>query len=273
MSDDLSQETISAALATRYLGRNLIYLDVTTSSQDRARQEALAGAPEGTTIVADSQTSGHGRFQRSWVSPPGSDIYMSLILRPGPAELLKLNMVASLAVVRAVRQTTGLEARIKWPNDVQIGGRKLSGMMIDASLTGDRPDFAILGIGLNVRLDPLDHREIAEIATSLFRELGTDPGRLNILIALLGEIERLYDTVKAGHSLLQNWKRSLITLGQNVRVTWPGDPAKDIFEEGVAEDVDEEGALLLRKQDGSLARMVAGEVSLREWPPPLGGVL
>ena len=265
MKDELSAASVREALATRYVGRNLIYLDSTTSTQDRARWEAEAGAPEGTTVVADEQTAGRGRFQRSWVSPRGRAIYLSLVLRPRPAELLKLNMVASLAVARAVRAVTGLEPQIKWPNDVQLSGKKLAGMLVDTAMQEGSVDYAVVGIGLNVGLDPSQHPEIADIATSLSWELHSPVQRLPVLSALLLYLEKLYESVKRGESLLAEWKPCLGTLGQSVRVTWPGDAEKkSLVEEGIAEGVDEEGALLLRRADGSVARVIAGEVSLRD---------
>ena len=190
MKDDLSAASIRKALATRYVGRNLIYLDSTTSTQDRARREAEAGAPEGTTVVADEQTAGRGRFQRSWLSPRGRAIYLSLVLRPGPAELLKLNMVASLAVARAVHAVTGLGPKIKWPNDVQLSGKKLAGMLIDTAMRESSVDYAVVGIGLNVGLDPSQHPEIADIATSLSWEMQSPVQRLPVLSALLLEMEK-----------------------------------------------------------------------------------
>lgn len=263
-SDGLSREAIQQALATRSIGRNCIYLVSATSTMDRAHEEARGGAPEGTIVVAEEQTAGRGRFQRPWVSPKGSAIYLSVVLRPELPHLLKLNMVASLAVVRSVRAETGLEPRVKWPNDVEIGGRKLCGILIDTALKGNAVDYAILGIGVNVGLDPARYPEIAGTAASLSQALGRPVRRLPILGALLLELEALYAAVRRGESVLGEWRRCLSTLGRQVQVTWPGDPEKrSLAEEGTAEDVDEEGALLLRRPDGVRVRVVAGEVSLR----------
>ena len=262
--DDLSPEAIQLSLATRYVGRNCIYLASTTSTMDRAHQEAKGGALEGTIVVAEEQTAGRGRFQRPWVSPRGNAIYLSVILRPELPHLLKLNMVASLAVVRSVRRETGLEPRVKWPNDVEIGGKKLCGILIDTAVTAEAVDYAILGLGVNVALDPAQHPEIAGIATSLSQALGRPVRRLPVLASLLLELEALYETVRRGGSILGEWRSCLNTLGRTVQVTWPGEQEeKPVAEEGVAEDVDEEGALLLRRADGTQARVVAGEVSLR----------
>ena len=261
IGDDLSLAVVEEALVTRYMGQDFIYLDSAPSTQDRARQEALAGASEGTMVLAEEQTEGRGRFGRAWVSPRGSALLLSIILRPAIEILPQLNMVASLAVVRAVAAETGLKTQIKWPNDVQIGGKKLAGMLIDTEVTSDGVNFAVIGIGLNVALDPSEHPEIADIATSLSHEMGRRVRRLGLLRELLTATEDLYETVKSGASLLDEWRTAMATLGQDIRVRWPGDEGETV-EEGRAEDVDEEGALLLRRADGTIARVVAGEVSL-----------
>lgn len=260
--DDLSTTAIRQALADCALGRHVIYLKSTTSTQDRARQAAIEGAPEGTLVIADEQSSGRGRFQRAWIAPPGTALLLSLVLRPSLAVLPKIHMIASLGAVRAIRRATGLEARIKWPNDIQIGGRKIAGILVDVSLAADSVDYAIVGIGLNVSFDPSEYAEIAGIATSLSVESGIPIRRLPVLAALMLDIEELYETARAGVFPFAEWKACLGMLGKRVRVTWPGGGSRDVHE-GVAEDVAEDGALLLRKADGSLVPLVAGEVSLR----------
>ena len=261
---DLSAESIADGLRTRYVGRRILFFPTTPSTMDQAYAEARAGAPEGTIVVADQQTAGRGRFQRPWVSPPGAAIYLSLLLRPRPEHLLKLGMVASLAVVRAVRRASGLKATVKWPNDVEIAGRKLSGILIDSAMAGDGVDYVVVGIGINVSLDPTQFPEIAEIATSLSRELGRDVDRRSVLQALLEEIEGLYERVKRGEGIVEEWRECLSTLGQRVAVTRPGDDQRtSLVEEGTAEAVDEDGALVLRRDDGSRVKLIAGEVTLR----------
>ena len=261
---DLSSEAIRKGLATRYMGQSVVYVPSVSSTMDLALEEAHKGASEGTIVVADTQSAGRGRFNRPWVSPPGSALYLSVILRPKISWLGQLNMVATLAILQAVHLETGLAARIKWPNDVEIGGRKLAGVLIDSAMRGVEVEHAIVGIGLNTNLNPDEHPEIATIATSLSRELQTPVDRLPLLRAILLEMEQLYERVKAGDSLVLEWSKHVSTIGQSIRVSWPGDAAKKVMdEEGVAEGVGEDGSLLLRREDGSLTRLVAGEVSLR----------
>ena len=260
----LSAEAVRHNLMTKYMGQHVLAVPSATSTMDLAYAEAERHTPEGSIVVADTQTAGRGRFSRPWVSPPGSAIYLSVILRPKLEWLAQLNMVASLAVVHAVYEETGLVARIKWPNDVEIGERKLSGILIDTKMRGDEVEHSIAGIGLNTNLDPSAHPEIADIATSLSRELRHPVNRLPVLRELLRQMERLYDQVKGGESLVTEWRSYVHTLGRRVRASWPADSEeKSIDEVGVAEDVDDEGALLLRRDDGSMARLIAGEISLR----------
>lgn len=262
--EGLPVPAITASLPTKYLGKRLLYFDQATSTQDVAREEAIRGALEGTLVLAEEQSLGRGRFQRTWVSPRGGAILMSLVLRPDGVVASMLPIVVSLATALAVRKVTGLEAVIKWPNDIQIRGKKLAGILIDAALSARGIDYAIVGIGLNVGMDPAAHPEITAIATSLGRETGRSVPRLPVLSAMLSEIETLYEAAKAGTSMVPEWKGLLVTLGQTVRVVWPGAPLGQVWEEvGVAEDVDASGALLLRRPDGTLATLSGGEVSLR----------
>jgi len=166
--------------------------------------------------------------------------------------------VTPLAVAQAVEETTGLAARIKWPNDVLIAGRKLAGILIETEIAGQSVKYALVGIGLNVNLDVERIPEIAEIATSLKRETGREVAREEVLAALLNHFEALYLEARRGRPPLEGWKSRLETLGRHVRVTSAGS-----VEEGVAEDVDAEGSLLLRRDDGTRVTIPAGEVTLR----------
>lgn len=261
---EMSASVIERALRTRCLGRKVIHLPSTTSTQDEARRRAEQGAPEGLLVIAEEQTRGRGRFQRSWVAPRGAALLLSLVLRPPLAVLPRIHMIASLGAVRAVRRACSLDAAIKWPNDVQIGGRKVAGILVDAALTAGSVEHVVVGIGLNVSFDPAEYPEIAGIATSLSVEAGRPVDRLETLSALLTEVEELYETAKMGEFPFAEWKGILSTLGNRVRVTWPGGAgAGPEVHEGIAEDVTDDGALLLRTAGGSLVPLVAGEVSLR----------
>ncbi len=257
-TSDISAEAIHRQLHTQFVGRRLIYLASATSTMDVARLEAERGALEGTTVVADEQTAGRGRLHRTWVSPPGSGLYVSIVFRPELAMLPQVTMMASLAMAHTVERATGLTAALKWPNDVFIRGKKVCGIIIESDVQGAHVNWIILGIGLNVNLDASLYPEIASFATSLSTEAGHPLGRQEVLVHLLEEVEAHYLALKQGQPLHKEWARRLFTLGQEVTVTWG-----DRKEEGLAQDVDEDGALILRRKDGTTVRILAGDVTLR----------
>lgn len=254
----LEAQAIQQGLDTKIVGRRVVSVLKTSSTMDLARREAEAGAIEGTVVLAEEQTAGRGRFQRRWVSPAGLNLYFSVVLRPALHELRRMNMAATLAVVRAIQAAAGLEPTVKWPNDVRLSGKKVSGILIEDLIQEERVRYAIVGIGLNVNLDPTLYHEIADIATSLMKERGEPVSRLLVLRALLREMDGLYVKLRRGESLLEEWTACLETLNRHVRVHGGG---RD--EEGVATGVDEEGNLLLRRPDGSIVTVIAGEVTLQ----------
>jgi BirA family biotin operon repressor/biotin-[acetyl-CoA-carboxylase] ligase len=260
-SDHLDEEIIKGGLSTSLLGRRVDYFRTTGSTMDDARKAALDNAPEGTLVVAEEQTSGRGRFQRTWVSPPGVNLYCSLLLRPGPDYASQLTMMASLALARALRNLApeSIAVTIKWPNDVRMGEKKIGGILIESSLAEEGAgNFSIVGMGVNVNFDPGEYPDIKDIATSLQRELGRPISRLHLLGAIMAEMEELYLAIKQGGSVREEWASLLDTLGHQVRVAW----GEQVYE-GYAQGVDGDGGLVLRLSNGSLQTLAAGEVTLR----------
>ena len=255
---DLSVTSIQELLLTRYLGRPIHFSDRLPSTMDEALRLAKQGAPEGTVVLTDEQTKGRGRFQRVWLSPKGQSLLLSIIFRPSLDTLPKLNMATSLAVVLSVKRETSLECSIKWPNDVLLNGRKVCGILTEVHFKGTGPEFAIVGLGLNVSLNPHEHPEISTLATSLAHELGTTVSRPHLLVCFLRELEDLYEAAKGGQVLHVEWRRHLETLGKHIRVQ-----VGEQVEEGEAVDITETGGLLLRRPDGSLLNLTEGEVTLR----------
>jgi len=260
--------SITRNLTTRFIGQRVIYFPSLASTMDIARQEAQKGAPEGTIIVVEEQTAGRGRVKRAWISPKGC-VAFSIILYPSIAHLPYLIMIASLAAVRSIKEITGLKPEIKWPNDILIKGKKVCGILIENEIKGANVEYAVIGIGINVNLNVADFLEIMPIATSLSDELGKEISRLDMIRHILIEIERLYMALQAGEpvrrtsslageSVYEEWRDCLATLGKKVQAS-----AGKIKYEGIAESVDRDGSLLLRLDDGSLTRIVAGDVSLR----------
>ena len=259
LEDSLSPASVTNNLKTRFVGQRVIYYPSLTSTMDAARREVQRGAEEGTVIIAGEQAGGKGRNERVWLSPKGC-IALSVILYPGTLHLPSLIMVASMATVRSIEVVTGLKSQVKWPNDIIINGRKACGILIENGVRGNRVDYAIIGIGINVNLRLADFPDIPPIATSLSNELGRDVSRLDVIRCLLVEIERLYLTLLAGGSVYEEWRDSLVTLGKKVQV----EMGTTTFE-GVAESVARDGSLLLRRQDGSLTKIVAGDVTLHNY--------
>ena len=243
---DLDVEAVQAALSDRVIGRRILHFDLVGSTMDEARRSAEKGEREGTVFIAEEQTDGRGRFHRSWVSPRGENLSLSVLLRPAAAHLPSMNMAATLAVSGSITEASGLPSAIKWPNDVRVRGRKVSGIL------------AVVGIGVNVNFDPSSFPEIASTATSLRVETGRQVDRGRLLRTLLERFDSLYGRVRAGHSLVEEWAAGMDTLGRRVQVAWRGQVV-----EGVAESVDEQGNLMVRRADGSVFTAVAGDVTLQ----------
>ncbi|HZU76957.1 MAG TPA: biotin--[acetyl-CoA-carboxylase] ligase [Dehalococcoidia bacterium] len=255
--------TVQAALAGASLPWSVRFYPSVDSTMSVARALADAGVAAGTVVVADEQTAGRGRMGRGWVSPPGENLYFTILLRPTQAVLRRLAMIAPLAVAEGIEAQTGLRAEIKWPNDVQLRGLKCSGVLIDTELRGDGAALALVGIGIDVNQDVSGVPEIAGLATSLRLETGREVDRTALLAAVLQAFDRRYAEAAAGGNVAAAWKARLNTLGRSVTVSGVG-----LHEEGIVEDVDADGSLLLRRDDGALLTIPAGEVSLRPIAPP-----
>ena len=259
----LSVPEINAALETSWLGQQGVYHSCVGSTNDEAKGLAEVGAPEGTLVIADYQTTGRGRLGRLWWSPPGSSLLLSLIFRPAflmPHQAQRVAMICSLAVCDAVAEVTGLAPAIKWPNDVLIEGRKVGGLLTELGIAASRLDHVVVGIGVNVNVEFEGSGALALIAlaTSLKAELGSEVSRLMLLAALLRCVEARYERLRAGVLPHDEWQSLLVTLGQAVRVTMPGRVLA-----GRAVGVDADGALLVRRSDGETERVLAGDVTLR----------
>jgi BirA family biotin operon repressor/biotin-[acetyl-CoA-carboxylase] ligase len=253
---DLSVASIKQGLKTRLIGQKIIYYQSLDSTMEIARREAQRGTQEGTVIIAGEQTRGRGRLKRTWFSPRGN-IALSLILHPEAAALPFLIMIASLATARSIEGVTGLGTQIKWPNDILIRGKKVAGILIENEVKGGRSAYAVIGIGINVALRRDEVSEIAALATGLQEELGRKVSREDIIRSLLIEFERLYLKLPDAGPILKAWRERLVTLGKKVTARW----GLEILE-GIAESVDESGALVLRRADGTFTRVIAGDVSL-----------
>lgn len=251
----LDLAAFDAALLTRDIGHNVVYRDVVGSTMDVARQQAAFGAPHGTLVVAEMQTAGRGRRGRSFHSPPGENLYFTLILRLEPSAHRALPVAVPLAVCRAVR-ATGVDARIKWPNDVWAGDRKLAGMLIDAESTPDGP-VAYPGIGINVNGDPTMEPSLRDIATSVRRELGHPVSREALLARCCNALEDALD--RPAGERLDAYRALSMILGQPVTVY----PVDDDPYPAEATAIADDGSLLVARPDGATEVVTAADVSIR----------
>lgn len=254
----LAVESIQDTLSKAPVGHNIIYLPSVTSTMDAAREQAERGAEEGTVVVAEEQTVGRGRFGRPWVSTAGQDLLFSIVLYPGSWVFSRLSLAVPVAVIRAIRRTCGISPTLKWPNDVRIGEKKVSGILVESAVQGAQIHHAIAGIGINVNMEPDLHPEAGPAITSLAAELGGPVSREDLFLATLTELGMIYDHLRGWDDVQEEWMTSLETLGRQVQVRWG-----EQLEEGVAEGVDAEGNLLLRRADGTLITLTAGEVTLQ----------
>ena len=264
MSKNIVSGVLRDGLYTRIVGRRLVYLQTVSSTMNEAERLASDGAEDGTVVIADEQTKARGRFQRIWVTEKGN-LYLSIVLRPSMDALQYLSIVSSLAVALAIKKATHLAPTIKWPNDVRLRGKKVCGILVEDVITDGSLDYAVVGMGLNVALDPSGIEELAEIATGIDKEAGKkiDPGV--ILTHLLQEMDGLYLSLQRAFAkgqssavdpIVKEWRGLLDTLGKRVDVRWG-----EAVLSGYAEDVDQVGDLLLRLDDGELMTLPAGEVT------------
>lgn len=249
-------QILPQALPTRWLGRGAVVLDAVDSTNRWMKERWIQGeCRHGAVVWADQQTAGRGRLGRTWDSPAGKNIYTSVLLEPPKARLTGiLSLMAGVAAVQAVHHLTGLDARMKWPNDGVIGGKKFCGVLVEA---GTEPSpWAIVGIGINVLGRPdaqFPH------ATSL-AEAGATVPREGLWTALMVELEAQYEAwLSHGDSwVVSQWRAKNATLGYRVQVVRPHETPWI----GVAQDIDATGSLVVLR-DGERVTVTAGEVQVR----------
>lgn len=248
-------------VATRQIGGHLLCYAQADSTMDVAWALASRGSAHGTAVIALDQTRGRGRYGRSWVSAPGQSLTMSVLLRPPAAAVPRLSLTAGLAVVRAVAILAGAHASIKWPNDIRIGGKKVAGILTEARVDTGGSATVVVGVGMNLTFNVADHAEIRETATSLRAATGRDARVAAAADEVLGQLDRAYGELLAGGDVVAAWRDTLDTLG--TRVTFRSGNEELT---GVAEDIADDGSLLLRLDDGQWARVSAGEVTSQHAP-------
>lgn len=230
------------------------------STNDRARELALAGEGHGSIVLAEQQSKGRGRFGRSFHSPRGSGVYMSVLLRPELAaeRAVLLTSMAAVAVARAIEEAAGVEAGIKWVNDVYIGPRKACGILCEAGMDFEsgQLQYVVMGIGVNVGFMDFPE-ELRDIATSLSNECGRELSRSRFAAGIINQLNRLYPGLQDA-AFMEEYRRRSNVIGRDVQVLRGGEsyPARVL-------DIDGEGSLVVRTQDGAEQRLHSGEISLR----------
>jgi BirA family biotin operon repressor/biotin-[acetyl-CoA-carboxylase] ligase len=263
--DKLLPAEVLQGLQTHVLTGPVHYFETLDSTNNLAKELAAREAPEGTVVIAETQTGGRGRLGREWDSPPGVGLYVSVVLRPllPPVELPQITLSTAVAAVRAIRRVTGVAPGIKWPNDLLLNGKKLGGILTEMETESDRIRHVVTGLGLNVN-NPNFPPELAGTAISLSQALGGSFSRVDLLQAWLEEFEKVYERfVNRGFAeILIEWKRYTITLGRAVMVR-----QGPRLISGQAVDVAIDGALLIHTPDGETVRVTSGEIA----PEPAKG--
>ncbi len=263
--DLLTPAEVKPSLKTRWMGKTIHHFAHLDSTNSRAYELATQGAEEGEIVIAESQEKGRGRLGRSWFSPPHFNLYLSVILRPQlpPHQAPLITLMAAVATAEAIEGYSGLRPVIKWPNDILLEGRKVAGLLNELRSEADRIHFVILGIGVNLNLEKrMFPKEIQPIATSLKQEMGQTVSRKEFLASLLTHLEEWYTVFlrEGGEAVLKAWRNWARIEGKPVQVTSFGETL-----EGVAMDIDSEGALLLKTEAGEVKRVVAGDIEYRKW--------
>ena len=259
--DSLNPIFWTSHLTTRYIGRSINHYDHTiTSSNTLVKQMAVQGAPSGSLCLCECQTAGKGRLGRAWTVPAGQGLLMSVLLRPKlpPKNAPLITLATAMAMAHAVRETTGIDAQIKWPNDLVFSGKKLCGILLEISADLDQIEYVVVGTGLNV-LHGAYPPELADRAAAL-EEFATPPMRRDIVVHYLKALEDNV-TLLEEHGfpgIQEQYRRHCCTLGSKVHVI-----GTEIDFIGTAEDIDETGALLVRDEGGVLRRVLSGDVSVR----------
>jgi BirA family biotin operon repressor/biotin-[acetyl-CoA-carboxylase] ligase len=258
----LDPEFLKKKLAGKMVGHCLHYYEEIGSTNDEAFRLGEEGAQEGTVLIAERQSSGKGRMQRRWYSPPGANIYTSVILRPpvGTIRVTQIPIAAGVAAAETLNEFCPDKARIKWPNDVLIGGKKVCGILAQIKMSGQAVDFIVVGIGINVNLEREQFpQDIQEIATSMVMEAGREISRPEVIIRLYENMAKWYRelTRNGFNTVRERWLNLSEMIGRTVSVMFQNETVR-----GKAVGLDEDGALILRNANNQNMTVSAGDATI-----------
>lgn len=259
--DVITAEALLSEAKSRWVMNEAVCFTETDSTNEQAKLIALQGGKEGTLVAAEAQSAGKGRKGRSFVSPAGEGIFMSLLLRPKVRieDVARITLVAALAVQEGLKESTGLDCRIKWPNDIVIHGKKLTGILTEMSLEEDRISYVVAGIGINVNNKAFPE-ELQSLATSVFLETGKETYRAKLIAEVMDRFEKNYEVyLKTGDlsNLYVQYNSLLVNVDERVKVLDEQNPY-----EGVSRGINEKGELLVVTEQG-IRNVAYGEVSVR----------
>jgi len=254
--DRLFEFEVYRGLNTKAFGRKIFYYDTLASTIDMAMDLGVKGAASGTLVLAEAQTKGKGRLGRDWFSPKYKGLYMSLILRPDmlPTQAPVLTLLAAVSICDALKSSTGVTSQIKWPNDILVNNKKVCGILTQVVAETDRIDFVVISAGINVNNDK---KSLLASATSLKEQKKEEVNRVSLLQGVLQELEAnyLFLEKKGSSQILEKWRHHNTTLGRRVKVYCQHEHI-----EGEALDIDTDGGLLIRKDNGINEKVMAGDV-------------
>ncbi|HEX9443513.1 MAG TPA: biotin--[acetyl-CoA-carboxylase] ligase [Candidatus Binatia bacterium] len=256
----LEPEEIQKGLESARLGKRIHYFPELDSTNQYAFHLAKAGGEEGEVVIAECQTRGKGRLGRSWFSPPGLNLYLSVVLKPRlpPAQAPRLTLMAAVALAETVQSFLGAPPAIKWPNDILVGGKKLAGILTESSSGAERLDFVVIGIGVNLNLpESALPEEIRATATSLLMLTKKAVDRAAFTRELIRSLDRCYGELeeRGFPGIAGRWEAFFELKGRRVRVEM-GDRQLG----GTARGIDADGALIVEEEGGALTRVIAGDV-------------
>lgn len=263
-SEKVSENEIQLGLQTKKFGQVIRYLETVDSTQRAAVEFGQQGLPEGTLVIADEQTSGRGRLARSWHSPKHAGIWMSLILRPNvpPQQAPQFTLITAVAVVQAIEEVCGIQADIKWPNDILIAGKKITGILTEMQAEADKINFIVIGIGMNVNQKEEDFPpELQEIATSLAIQTGKRHSRAALVQTILLKLEKYYELyLEKGFTPIKLlWESYSNSIGKEITArTITGSIT------GKALGISETGVLKLRDNQGNIHGIYSADIDIPE---------